>query len=94
MQVIAGRSKINLFISWLPTVSFNHCVTRGNNKLFLKGSNMCLTVGVRECTTHFCPWEPGTSLTFTRTKSACPAQVQMGGGVGVSNDGCIKKRLE
>ena len=86
-KLFAGRSKINLFISWLPTVSFNHCVTRGNNKLFHKGSTMCLTVAAGECTTHFCPWEPGTSLTFTRTKSECPAQVQMGGVWGFQMTG-------
>ena len=36
--LFAGRSKINLFISWLPTVFFNQCVMLGNNKLFYKGS--------------------------------------------------------
>ena len=38
--LFAGRSKINLFISWLPTVFFNQCVTLGNNKLFYKGSTV------------------------------------------------------
>ena len=40
-----------------------------------------------------CPWEPGTSVTFTCIKSECPAQAQNGGGgevrAGVSNDWCI-----
>ena len=36
----------------------------------------------RECTTHFCPREPGTSLTFTCIKSECPAQARIGGGGG------------
>ena len=39
-----------------------------------------------ECTTHFCPREPGTSLTFTCIKSECPAQARM--GVRGSNAWC------
>ena len=35
--------------------------------------------GAGECTTHFCPREPGTSLTFNCIKSECPAQAWMGG---------------
>ena len=31
-KLFTGRSKINLFVSWLPTVSFNQCVTLGNAK--------------------------------------------------------------
>ena len=77
-KLFAGRSKINLFISWLPTVSFNQYVTLGNNKLFYKGSTMCWTVGAVECTTHVCPREPGTSLTFTCIKSECPIEARMG----------------
>ena len=72
----------NLFISWLPAMFFNQRVTLGNNKLFYKGSTMCWKEGVGECTTHFCPREPGTSLTFTCIKSG-------GRCAGVSNDWCI-----
>ena len=77
-ELFAGRSKINLFISWLPTVSFNQCVTLGQNKLFYKGSNMGWKVGVGKCTTHFCPREPRTSLIFTCIKYDCSAQARMG----------------
>ena len=38
-----------------------------------------LKVGAGECTTHFHPREPETSLTFTCIKSECPAQARMGG---------------
>ena len=67
--LLAAQRSNYLFISWLPTVFFNQCVTLGNNKLVYKGSTMCWKVGAEECTTHFCPWEPGTSLTFTCIKS-------------------------
>ena len=77
-RLFVGRSKINLFISWLPTVFFNQCVTLGNNKLFYKGSTMCWKEGAGDCTTRFCPREPVTSLTFTCIKSECPAQARMG----------------
>ena len=82
--LFAGRSKINLFVSWLPTVFFNQCVTLGNNKLFYKGSTMycwkaCWNVGAGEYTTHFFPREAVTSLSFTCIKSECPAQARMGG---------------
>ena len=40
---------------------------------------MCWKVGTLECTTLFCPREPGTSLTLTCIKSECPAQPRMGG---------------
>ena len=46
-KLFAGRSRINLFISWLPTFSFYHCVPLGN-KLFYKGSTMCSTKGAGE----------------------------------------------
>ena len=45
-----------------------------------------LKSSAREDTTHFCPQEPGTSLTCT--KSECPAQPEWG-VAGVSNDWCI-----
>ena len=80
--LFAGRSKIDLFISCLPTVFFNQCVMLGNNKLFYKGSAMCWKVEVGNCTTHFCPREPRTSLTFTWIKSECPVQARMGGSGG------------
>ena len=59
---------------WLPTVSFNPCVT--------SIGCVCGTVGAGESTTHCCPWGPETSLTFTWTKSECPAQARMGGRGG------------
>ena len=48
---------------------------------------MCVeTVGAGECTTHFCPRGPGTSLTVTCIKSECPAQAR----IGREGGGCIK----
>ena len=41
-HLFAGRSKITVFISRLPTVPFNPCVRLGNNKLFYKGSTLCV----------------------------------------------------
>ena len=61
------------------SVSVNQCVTLGRNKLWYKGSTMCWKVAAGECTTHFCPREPGISLTFTCIKTECPAQARMGG---------------
>ena len=91
-NLLAGCSKINVFTSWLPTVSFNPCVMLIS--CFTNGVPcVCGTVGAGESTTHCCPRGPETSLTFTWIKSECPAQARMGGG-GVSNDWCIRKQWQ
>ena len=35
-NLFAGSSKVSVFTSWLPTVSFNQCVKLDNNKLLYK----------------------------------------------------------
>ena len=79
-------------------MSFNPCVTLGNNKLFYKLSGgvpcLCGTVRAGESTTHWFPREPGTSLTFTCVKLNAPLKPEWGGGggwggAGFSNDWCI-----
>ena len=92
---LAGRSKINLLISWPPTVFFNQCVTLGNNKLLIyKGSftkfykvvlQREFYKGSRGGGMHHSLLSPVTG-DFTHfhlhKKWVCPTQARMGGWRG------------
>ena len=61
------------FLTSVLRLAMISCFTMGVlQSWFTKG------VGVGKCTTHFCPREPGISLSFTCIKSECPAQPRMG----------------
>ena len=50
-RLFAGRSKIKLFISWLPTVFFNQCVTLGNKpKCALRSATKRLLIVLKSST--------------------------------------------
>ena len=55
-------------LSSCTSSSWEHSGVKGDGMANSKGK-----VGAGVCTTHFCPREPGTSLTFTCIKSECPA---------------------
>ena len=61
------------FVTSVLRLAIMSCFTKGVLYHVLRSR------GGGECTTHFCPREPGTSLTFTCIKSECRAQARMGG---------------
>ena len=74
------------FLTSVLRLAIISCFTKGVlQSCFSKG------VGAGECTTHFCPQEPGTSLTFTCIKSECPTQARMGGVQGFQMTGALPR---